>query len=169
MLSASLVIPPQAAAAASMMLSIRRMLHVPCSAVNAPCDSIFHTPWMETPFERVIAEIARRHPKQRGREETWLAEQLKLEVQVVHNWKSRGIPARRLGDVGAVLGWTRDVVAGDAEPVDPWPFELVPFERFDKLSERQKGIVEQAMLEAMEKAEAAARPFATPDKQPAAA
>ena len=168
MLAASFVSPPHVSAAASMMSFMQPILHGPCSAVNGLCGSIFHSRAVDTPFDRVIAEIARLEPdKAKGREVTWLADAMGVSVQVVNNWRLRGIPTKRLGEVGKLIGWTRDQVAGDSDPVKPWPFESVPYERFDRLTERQKGVVEQAMLDAMDKLESAARPFAAPEKRQA--
>ena len=148
---ASLPMPPHASAAKSMISFIGPILHGPCSAVNKSFRPATHTCEVDIQLQRVIAEIGRLHPKQKGREMTWLADTLGLAIQVVNNWKSRGIPPRQVGVVATAIKWSMEQVSGEDPPPSQWPFESVPFARFDGLTERQKGVVEQAMLDAMDK------------------
>lgn len=48
----------------------------------------------------------------RGRSAQWLADQLGMPIQRVHNWKSRGVPAAQHAAVAHVLGWTVDRLTG---------------------------------------------------------
>jgi hypothetical protein len=85
-----------------------------------------HTAFMDTPFGRVIRAIADRHPQQKGREQAWLADQLRIRVQNVNNWERRGLPVRHYDAIGKMLGMTYGQIAGteDVQPIIPdWPFE----------------------------------------------
>lgn len=105
---------------------------------------------------RIIDAIRQKHPKQTGRELSWLSASLEVKVQVVQNWTTRGLPPERYAAVADVLGWSIDAVAGRTPPPPPteWPFQLVDRERFDRLSDVQKGLLEGAMLDALDRLEA---------------
>lgn len=106
-------------------------------------------------WHRVIAAIQEAHPKERGRELTWLADKLGTSVQAVQNWKTRGIPPKQHTGLAAALGWTVDQLLGNpAASPSRWPFERVPFDRFSGYSEREQGVIEEAMLDAMDKLDA---------------
>ena len=131
------------------------MLHAPCSEVNAPCAAVLHTSCVDDLWQRVIARIQEAHPNERGRELTWLAGKLGTKVQAVQNWKTRGIPPRQHAGLATALGWTVDQLLGNAAPAPTrWPFERVPFDRFSGYSEREQGVIEEAMLDAMDKLDA---------------
>ena len=168
MSAANFPMPPQTSAAESMMSFIGPMLHGSCSAVNKSFWRLLQSEEVNTPLQRVIREITRQHPKQAGREATWLAAELGVKVQTVHNWHSRGIPAKNVASIAKALGWSMEQVSGDEPPRAQWPFEGVSFARFDALTERQKGVVEQAMLDAMDKVQQT-RPNVESGKQPAKA
>lgn len=153
MRSASFPMPPQALAADSMMSFMTPMLHIPCSWVNEPFRPPQDTAAVDSPLKRVLEEIARLHPKQKGREKTWLAVALDVKIQAVTNWETRGIPSRQVGAIAKLLNWPMEQVTGEIQTPSQWPFERVSFEQFDRLSERQKGVVEQAMIDAIEKVE----------------
>jgi hypothetical protein len=78
-----------------------------CSRLS---DSADMTPWE-------VIEEALVHKKPR-RNLQWLADQLATTIQVVHNWKARGVPARRYRDIASVLGINVDQLEGLA-PL-PW-------------------------------------------------
>jgi hypothetical protein len=52
----------------------------------------------------------------------WLADQLGVSIQVVSNWKARGVPASRRRDIATALGLTMDQLDGLAS----LPWEEVP-------------------------------------------
>lgn len=131
------------------------MVHAPCTDVNTLFYAAGDTSCVDETWIRIRDEIARR-PGQKGREATWLAEKIGGTIQQVNNWKDRGVPSKALPDIAAALGWSVDTVLGnEPPPADPWPFESVPRARFDKLTERQKGMLERDMLDALERIEAA--------------
>jgi len=107
---------------------------------------------VENLWQRVIVAVQETHPKERGREVTWLADRLNTSVQAVQNWKTRGIPAKQHAGLAAALGWTVDQLLGNAAPGPArWPFERVPYARFQGYTEREQGVIEEAMLDAMDK------------------
>lgn len=125
------------------------MLHMTCSSVNGTLQNAVHSPFMDSVWTRITRKIGS-NPQHTGREVAWLAENLKLSIQTVNNWKLRGVPTDRFEAIARVLGWTIDEVAGrKMPPRDPWPFERVDQAEWEQLSERQKGVVEQAMLDAL--------------------
>lgn len=69
-----------------------------------------------TPWQVIEEALARKRPP-RGPQ--WLADQLDETVQVVSNWKARGVPPRRFREIANVLGLTVDQIEG----VDPLPWE----------------------------------------------
>lgn len=100
-------------------------------------------------WERVRAEIATR-PGGAGREMAWLADKLTCSIQRIKNWERRGVPTTAYQEIADALGWPIDVIAGrGAPPGDPWPFESISRAEFDALTERQKGMLELRMREAM--------------------
>jgi hypothetical protein len=62
-----------------------------------------------TPWEVIEEALLRKRP---ARNMKWLAEQLDETIQVVSNWKKRGVPARRFRDIGKVLGLSVDQIEG---------------------------------------------------------
>jgi transcriptional regulator with XRE-family HTH domain len=64
-----------------------------------------------------VIEEALHHMRPR-RSPLWLAEKLGVKIQVVSNWKARGVPVARLREIAAALGITLDQLEG-LEPV-PW-------------------------------------------------
>ncbi len=101
-----------------------------------------------------VMKLAADVPDAAGRESQWLADKLHCGVQVVTNWKTRGVPLDRLPALADILGCSVDHLLGRDDRT--WPFHDVPFKRFDRLSERHKGQVERAMLIEIERIEAAA-------------
>lgn len=67
-----------------------------------------------------IIEDALLHMKPR-RNMLWLSEQLHVSIQVVSNWKSRGVPASRRRDIATALGLSIDQIDGLA----PLPWEEI--------------------------------------------
>ena len=110
---------------------------------------------MEDVWGRIIKEIETR-PDGKGRPVTWLVNKLGYSLSRVKNWPTRGVPVREHEAIAKALGWSVDAVAGrESPPKEPWPFEDVSRDRFDRLTERQKGAVESAMLEVIGRIEAA--------------
>lgn len=71
-----------------------------------------------TPWEVIEEALVRRRPV---RNLQWLADQIGVTIQVVHNWKVRGVPAKRYRDVASALDLTVDQVEGIARL--PWEDE----------------------------------------------
>lgn len=71
-----------------------------------------------TPWEVIQEALLRKRPV---RNLQWLADQVGVSIQVVSNWKARGVPAKRFRDVAAVLDLTIDQIEGIA-PL-PWDSE----------------------------------------------
>jgi hypothetical protein len=108
------------------------------------------------PLLRIIQAIGRAYPKQIGREQTWLSATLNVKVQAVNNWRQRGVPPHHVAEIARALNCSMEQVVGAELPTPSgWPFERVPFSEFNRLTERQKGVVEQAMLDAIEKVQQA--------------
>ena len=85
----------------------------------------------------------------------WLAKQIDVSKQAVTNWVARGeVPADKWLAIARVLHCGLDELLG-LEPLKSWPFETVPKAQWDALSERQKGAVEAAALEAIHRTQAA--------------
>ncbi len=101
-------------------------------------------------WERIEAELATR-PAATGREVAWLAAKLRCRVQVVNNWKARGVPPARYEAIAGALGWTVNRLLGTEAPPDllQWPFEFISRKQWDSLTERQRGAVEAAAIKAM--------------------
>lgn len=107
-------------------------------------------------WDRIEAEIAGQ-PNGKGREVAWLAEKLKLRVQTINNWKSRGVPADRHQAIAAALAWSIDELLDAPTPNRPaWPLSLISPQRWARLTERQKGAAESEALKVVEKFEAQA-------------
>ncbi len=105
-------------------------------------------------WRRVEDEIVRRDPKQARRAAAWLAAKLGISIQAVTNWKSRGVPASQHEAIARALEWSIDQLLGlQPERREVWPFETVAHERFARLTEREKGMVEAAMLEVIDRIE----------------
>lgn len=69
-----------------------------------------------TTWEIIEEALAHRRPR---RSPQWLADQLRVTIQVVSNWKGRGrVPANRLRDIATVLGLSIDQLEGLEPP--PW-------------------------------------------------
>jgi hypothetical protein len=119
----------------------------------------FHPAWMEADdpddiLARVLACVEKK-PNGKGREVAWLAKKLGTTVQVVNNWKTRGIPPSRYADIAASIGWTVDQVIGAAEAPAGWPFETITPDRLAGLTPRQMAMIEIAALRELERIEAA--------------
>jgi hypothetical protein len=67
-----------------------------------------------------IIEDALLHMKPR-RNMLWLSEQLGVKIQVVSNWKARGVPPSRRRDIANAIGLSMDQIDGLA----PLPWEEV--------------------------------------------
>lgn len=132
------------------------MVHAQLSSVNPSLSAEVETCLMRETWALIERAIAAK-PDGKGREVAWLSDKLGCTIQRVNNWKARGVPTSALQDIADALGWSVDALHGRADPPsDPWPFETVPRERFDALSERQKGALEMVMLETISELEAAA-------------
>lgn len=86
-----------------------------------------------TPWEVIEEALVHRKPK---RNVQWLADQLRVTIQVVSNWKARGVPARRYREIADVLGLTVDQLEG-VEPLPwsgrfEWPFSARLYERVEQ-------------------------------------
>jgi hypothetical protein len=107
-----------------------------------------------TTWEIVEEALARKRPP---RNQEWLADQLKertgkkITPQAVSNWKKRGVPPARYGDLADLFELTTDQVAGRAplpwEKKAGWPFHDIVPARFERLTERQKGAIEAKVRE----------------------
>lgn len=65
-----------------------------------------------------VIEEALHHMRPR-RSPLWLSEQLGVTIQVVSNWKARGVPPSRLREIARALGLSVDQLEG----VAPLPWE----------------------------------------------
>ena len=84
----------------------------------------------------------------------WLAKKVGVTKQAVSNWAERGaVPADKWVLVAKALECGLDELLG-IESARAWPFETVPQNQWDELSERQKGMVELAVLEAVRRVQA---------------
>jgi hypothetical protein len=129
---------------------MRRILHAPFSQVNTPFLRTVNSGRVENVWRRIEVELATRKDAA-SRPEAWLAAKLKLKIQVVHNWKSRGVPPRRHKAIADALGWPVGRLLGvEPAPVAyDWPFELISRQQWEALSERQRGAVEAAAIKAL--------------------
>jgi hypothetical protein len=86
------------------------------------------------------------------RDQQWLADCLKISPQAVHQWKSKGVPAKRYRDIATHLGLTIDQLEGLAPlPWDRgWPFPDIEPERFYALAPKEKDAVQRGLLELIE-------------------
>lgn len=71
-----------------------------------------------TPWQVIEQALLHRRP---SRSPKWLADQLGEKIQVISNWKARGVPARRYREIAQALGITVDQLEGLA-PL-PWDLE----------------------------------------------
>jgi DNA-binding transcriptional regulator YdaS (Cro superfamily) len=62
-----------------------------------------------SPWEVIEEALVRKRPR---RNLQWLADQIGVSIQVVSNWKSRGVPAKRYRDISSALGITVDQLEG---------------------------------------------------------
>jgi hypothetical protein len=83
--------------------------------VNRSCSRLSESADM-TPWEVIEEALAHMRPV---RSLQWLADEIKVSIQVVVNWRTRGVPPRRYRDVAAALGITIDQLEG----VEPLPWE----------------------------------------------
>lgn len=119
---------------------------------------------MTTEIDETWARIKERiaaMPNGKDREAAWLADRLRMKIQRVHNWKTRGVPAFCLVDIAAAIGWSVNQVLGLAEPPSMWPFETIEPERFTRLTPRQCAMVEHVALREIERIEASGKQQAT--------
>lgn len=94
-----------------------------------------------------------------------LARVFKVKPPSIQDWVNNGTIEK--GKLEALWRYFSDVVGpshwglsefpssvtSTVSPTTIWPFEDVSFERFQRLSERQKGRLEQALIEALEQIE----------------
>lgn len=106
---------------------------------------------------RIRDEIAKRDDG-RGRETVWLAQKLKVRIQRIQNWKTRGVPSSALVDIAAALGWSVNQVLGLADPPTRWPFETIRPDDMAKLTPRQAAMVELAVVRELERIAASGKP-----------
>lgn len=104
---------------------------------------------------RRVLQCARKRPDAKKGEVAWLARKLGTKVQVVNNWKIRGIPFKRRPAVAAAIGWSVEQLEGNALPPATWTFETIDPSRLAGLSRRQMLLVEFAALRELERIEAA--------------
>lgn len=93
-----------------------------------------------------IIEEALAH-KRPPRNLTWLAEQLRVSVQVIQNWKSRRVPPSRFREVASALGLSIDQLEG-LEPLPwtkEWPFSSDLHLRVGRLVSEDLAALERAM------------------------
>lgn len=62
-----------------------------------------------SPWEVIQEALDHKKPR---RNLQWLADQIGASIQVVVNWKTRGVPAKRYRDVASALGITIDQLEG---------------------------------------------------------
>lgn len=106
---------------------------------------------MDDLLQRILDRVAN-IPEARGRELSWLAHKIGVSVQATTNWKARGVPPKHLAAISSALAWEMDEMLGRTPSHQRWPFEI-DFARFNRLSERQKGRVEAALLRELERLE----------------
>jgi hypothetical protein len=68
-----------------------------------------------TPWQVIEEALLHKRPV---RNLQWLADQIGVSIQVVVNWRLRGVPPRRFRDIAAALGITVDQLEGVSPP--PW-------------------------------------------------
>lgn len=95
-----------------------------------------------------VIEDALAHKKPR-RNPQWLAEQLGVTIQVVSNWKARGVPARRYREIATAVGITVDQLEG-IEPLPwakefEWPFSSQLQERVQRLRSDELCLLEKSI------------------------
>lgn len=150
MASESLFRPPQASAARAMTSSIPTNVHGMCSCVNALLPIARHASGVSDEEEKVHESWRRIEPRLRelsGHRDgkgivVWLSRKLHYDTQRVHNWISRGVPSKEQAQIAAAIKWTVAQVAGVKDPPERWPFETIDVERWRRLTERQKAMVE---------------------------
>jgi hypothetical protein len=116
-----------------------------------------------TPWEVIEEALARRRPP---RNQEWLAEQLSklsgrtVTPQGVSNWKTRGVPPARHGELADLFGLTTDQIAGRAplpwETNTGWPFPGIEEARFLRLDDTQKGEIQGEVRRMIERFERSA-------------
>ena len=108
-----------------------------------------------TPWEVIEEALARKKKKTQ-----WLVERLRhgTTAQTVANWKSRGsVPPARFEEIADVFGLTLDQVAG-RKPLPwanegGWPFPDIEQLRYQRLTELQKGGIQQKVGEMIDEFE----------------
>jgi hypothetical protein len=111
-----------------------------------------------------IVDCIGQKPDGKGREVAWLAAKLKMKIQRVNNWKTRGVPASCLVDIASALGWSVNQVLGLAEPASMWPFETISAERLARLTARQAAMLELVALKELERIEEQTKPPAAGER-----
>jgi hypothetical protein len=116
------------------------MVHAPCRK-STTCFMLGPTICCMTRWE--VIEEALRHKKQKPQ---WLADRLGVSAQVVANWKARGVPVARYRAIADALGLTLDQLEGLAPPPwqkeTGWPFPDIDQDRFNRLTEMQRGEIQ---------------------------
>lgn len=93
--------------------------------------------------------------EKRGKNAAGLAAHCGTTPQAVNGWKTTGrITKTNLAKAAQYFGHGPSFLGSrlavqDAAPPPAWPFERVEQAAWDLLTERQKGVVEQAMLDAL--------------------
>ena len=96
-----------------------------------------------------LAEHLRDRPDDLRAPNVWLAKRVGVSKQAVSNWVDRrAVPADKWIAVAKALECGLDELLG-IPSARAWPFETVPQDQWAALSERQKGMVELAVLESL--------------------
>lgn len=106
-----------------------------------------------TPWQVIEEALAHKKPP---RSPQWLADQLHVKIQVVSNWKSRGVPTARYREIASALDLSVDQIEGleplPWEKAGEWPFEdRGLFDRVKALRQDQRlelqGVLRRMVLE----------------------
>ena len=128
------------------------ILHDQCSQRNPSFCDLTHDHGVIT-WPALRDELAK-NPAAIGREAAWLAEQLGIGVQAVHNWSDRGVPARQAVRIARLLHWSVARVMGSEDPPARWPLRRITRERWESLDDWDRGAIEAAAVRALEDIEA---------------
>jgi hypothetical protein len=112
------------------------MLNAACSDVNGPA---LQTGGMLT-LDRLKELIRAVEPTATGRELAWLGPKISVSHQAMNNWEARGVACGNWIAIADALKLSLDELLGRRPPA--WPFELVSYEQWQALNERQRGAVE---------------------------
>jgi hypothetical protein len=136
------------------LVSHSRMVNAPLTASQLLVSTGGETRFMDEAgkldvWHRVDRELTRRKDLRQS-PGTWgeLGHSLQVTKQVVHNWKTRGVPKPLYPDIAALLGWTVDQLIGLSDAPKPTVNPVVEAHQrvFEALAETQQEQVHAFML-----------------------